>query len=213
MLAETADEIHGTSRFELRGGEVRDALIVQVAGAALEEMETGLRGSMLLDYLAHVLVARLVRAYTGRTGGRELARTRLSARQLNTLREFVESRLDMGASVRQLAAVMGVGPQRLTAILKTSTGLTPHVYVTHLRMIRAGRLLKQRQLTLSEIALALGFAGQSHFGAVFRRYVGVTPREYRKEVFPSARHFVRRGHQFRDAAVQTSAVESAEAKE
>jgi AraC-like DNA-binding protein len=49
-----------------------------------------------------------------------------------------------------------------------------------LRIIRAGRLLKQNQLTLSEIALTLGFAGQSHFGTVFRRYLGVTPQDYRR---------------------------------
>jgi AraC family transcriptional regulator len=82
--------------------------------------------------------------------------------------------------VRQLGAVIGLGPQRVTALLKASTGLSPHAYVTHLRILSAGRLLRQNHLTLSEVALTLGFAGQSHFGTVFRRYLGMTPRHYRR---------------------------------
>jgi AraC family transcriptional regulator len=151
-----------------------------LAEVALEEMAFGVSSSLLLDYITHVLAGRLIRAYVGLPEGHLRARTLLTARQLCTLREFIDSRLDGGTSVRQLGAVIGLGPQRLSALLKASTGLTPHAYVTHLRIVRAGRLLKQGQLTLSEIALTLGFAGQSHFGAVFRRYLGVTPQHYRK---------------------------------
>ena len=180
ILEATADEIYGISNFDLRGGGVQDPLIVHLAEVALEEMAFGVSSSLLLDYITHVLAGRLIRAYVGLPEGHLRARTLLTARQLCTLREFTDSRLDVGTSVRQLGAVIGLGPQRLSTLLKASSGLTPHAYVTHLRIVRAGRLLKQGQLTLSEIALTLGFAGQSHFGAVFRRYLGVTPQHYRK---------------------------------
>jgi AraC family transcriptional regulator len=181
ILEAAADEIYGTPRFELRGGEVRDQLIVHLAEAALAEMEHGgATGSLLLDYITSVLAGRLIRAYAGLPERQRRRSTLLTPRQLRTLREFIESRFDLGTSVRQLGAVIGLGPQRFTALLKASTGLTPHAYVTHLRILSAGRLLKQNHLTLSEIALALGFAGQSHFGAVFRRYAGVTPQHYRR---------------------------------
>ena len=180
ILEATADEIHGISNFDLRGGGVQDPLIVHLAEVALEEMAFGVSSSLRLDYITHVLAGRLIRAYAGLPERDLRARTLLTARQLCTLREFIDSRLDVGTSVRQLGAVIGLGPQRLSTLLKASTGLTPHAYVTHLRIVRACRLLKQGQLTLSEIALTLGFAGQSHFGAVFRRYVGVTPQRYRK---------------------------------
>lgn len=180
ILAFTADEIYGTSKFDLRGGLVQDPLIAHLAEVALEEMAFGVSSSLLLDYLTHILAGRLIRAHVGLSGCRLGTRSRLTGRQLATLREFVDSRLEAGTSVRQIGAVIGLGPQRLSALLKASTGLTPHGYVTHLRIVRAGMLLKQSQLTLSEIALTLGFAGQSHFGAAFRRYLGVTPKNYRK---------------------------------
>jgi AraC family transcriptional regulator len=182
ILEAAADEIYGIAGFDLRGGEVQDPLIVDLAEAALREMEFGAASSLLLDYIANVLVGRLIRAYAGLPEGHRRRRSLLTPRQLRTLREFIESRFDVGTSVRQLGAVIGLGPQRLTALLKASTGLTPHAYVTHLRIISAGRLLKQNQLTLAEIALTLGFVGQSHFGTVFRRYLGVTPRHYRRVV-------------------------------
>jgi AraC family transcriptional regulator len=179
VLQAAADEIYGVSRFDLRGGGVQDPLIVHLAEAALAEMEFVATGSLLLDSLATILTGRLVRAYAGLPQGRP-RRTLLTPRQLRILGDFIESRFDGGPSVRQLGAVIGLGPQRLTALLKASTGLTPHAYVTHLRIVRACRLLKQDQLTLSEIALTLGFVGQSHFGAIFRGSLGMTPRHYRR---------------------------------
>jgi AraC-like DNA-binding protein len=187
-LDRTAEEIYGISNFDLRGEKVRDPLILHLAEVALQEIEFGLSNSLLLDYIAHVLAGRLVRAYGGLPRSQRLGRTLLTARQLCRLREFIESRFDTPPTVREIAAVIGLGPQRFTAVLKASTGLTPHAYVTHLRIVSAGRLLKQNQLTLSEIALTLGFAGQSHFGSVFSRYFGVTPKHYRNRASTSARN-------------------------
>jgi AraC family transcriptional regulator len=180
ILEAAADEIYGVPRFELRGGEVQDPVIVHLAEAALREMEFDASSALLLDYIATVLAGRLIRAYADLPQGQGRRRTLLTPRQLRTLREFMESRLDVGTSVRQLGAAIGLGPQRLTAQLKASTGLTPHAYVTHLRIMSASRLLRQNRLTLSEVALTLGFAGQSHFGTVFRRHLGVTPQRYRR---------------------------------
>jgi AraC family transcriptional regulator len=195
VLPGAADEIYRASNFELRGGEVRDPLIVELAEGALEEMAFGSRDSLLLDHLAQVLAGRLVRAYGGLAGARPLARTPLTGRELSTLREFIESRFDTGCGVRQLGAAIGLGPQRLSAVLKASTGLTPHEYVTHLRIMKATQLLRHTRLPLPEIALMLGFAGQSHFGAVFRRYLGITPLVYRKQTWNAGLTEVPNHHQ------------------
>jgi AraC-like DNA-binding protein len=180
MLDGVAEEMLGEAHFELHRGDVCDPFIAQVAEAALQEISSCFDDSLLLDQIAHVVAGRLLRSYAILPEGKRLVRTRLTARQLNTLREFIESRFDTAGGVRKLAAVIGLGPQRFTAVLKASMGLTPHAYVTQLRMMRASRLLQQSGLTLAEIALTLGFASQSHFGSVFRRFFGVTPQQYRK---------------------------------
>jgi AraC family transcriptional regulator len=179
-LAMAGEEIGGRSAVELRKSEGSDPVIVHLAEAALEEMTAGVPDSLLLNGIAHRVVGRLVREYANLPQGKAWARG-LTARQLARLREFLEVRMHEGGTVREMAAVVGLGPQRFTALLKASTGITPHAYVTQTRLLRAARLLKHGR-PLAEIALACGFAGQSHFGAVFRRQVGVTPREYRRRL-------------------------------
>jgi transcriptional regulator GlxA family with amidase domain len=49
-----------------------------------------------------------------------------------------------------------------------------------LRIEQAQRLLAQRDVPLAQVALACGFANQSHFTQAFKRQLGLTPRAYRQ---------------------------------
>lgn len=180
-LGAAAGELHGTSRVELRAGNASDAVLISLAEAAWEEMSWRAEPTLMLDSLAHLLAARLVRAYANIPPGRPRRPAPLTSRQLATLKEFFEVRIDAACTVREAAASIGLGPQRLSASLKNCTGFTPHRYLTHLRVTRAARLLKRSRLSLVEIAFTLGFASQSHFGQVFRRFMGVTPQAYRRQ--------------------------------
>jgi AraC-like DNA-binding protein len=57
------------------------------------------------------------------------------------------------------------------------TGVSPRAYRVHVRLLEARRRLS-RGYKLSEIALELGFADQSHFGRHFKRAFGLTPGEF-----------------------------------
>jgi two-component system response regulator YesN len=52
-------------------------------------------------------------------------------------------------------------------------------YVNRLRVTKACQLLNERQLTVSEVADAVGYPDSSYFARVFRRLAGVSPSEYR----------------------------------
>jgi len=58
-------------------------------------------------------------------------------------------------------------------------GVTPHQYVIRRRIERAKKLLKYSDLKIVEIALACGFANQSHLSRHFRNLVGTSPKAYR----------------------------------
>ena len=58
---------------------------------------------------------------------------------------------------------------------RETVGVSPHAYVLHRRVRRAGQMLRRDRSSLAEIAAACGFASQAHFTTAFRRDVGITP--------------------------------------
>ncbi|MNG27780.1 HTH-type transcriptional activator RhaR [compost metagenome] len=59
-------------------------------------------------------------------------------------------------------------------------GITPFEYLNRVRIEEAAELLGSSALTVAQIAAATGFETTSYFGKVFRRYVGMTPLQYRE---------------------------------
>jgi len=98
---------------------------------------------------------------------------------LRRVREFIEAHLAEKISVQALAAVAGLSIYHFARAFKQSEGMTPHDYLMQRRLQRAQDLLSATNLSLSEVALASGFADQSHCVRRFREHLGVTPGSYR----------------------------------
>lgn len=80
----------------------------------------------------------------------------------------------------ELAADAGVHPGHLAVAFRRHYGCTPGEFVRGQRVLRACRDLTAGEMPLAEIALAAGFADQSHFTRTFKRLVGVTPAAFRR---------------------------------
>ena len=79
-----------------------------------------------------------------------------------------------------LVRFSGYSRRRLFTLFRTRTGLTPGSFLTRCRVDRALELMAQTpRPRLLDVALACGFSSASHFSAVFRTYVGETPRAHR----------------------------------
>ncbi|MBV8720007.1 MAG: helix-turn-helix transcriptional regulator [Chloroflexi bacterium] len=85
-----------------------------------------------------------------------------------------------------MASALGLGSHRFAGALKRSINLSPHAYVTQLRIEHGRRLLRDSSLSISEVALAVGFSSRSHFTAEFRRRVGITPNVYRRRAISAS---------------------------
>ena len=64
--------------------------------------------------------------------------------------------------------------------VKRSTGKSFREYLCELRIEDAKTLLRYSSLSVTEIALSVGFCDSTYFASVFKRCVGVSPSEYRK---------------------------------
>ncbi|MBR0288235.1 MAG: helix-turn-helix domain-containing protein, partial [Selenomonadaceae bacterium] len=63
---------------------------------------------------------------------------------------------------------------------KKETGLSPIQYMMQRRIGEAQSLLVETSLPIQEIEFRLGFNDSAHFSKMFKKHVGVTPKEYRK---------------------------------
>lgn len=64
---------------------------------------------------------------------------------------------------------------------KNRTGMSPKQYITDIRLSNAKILLRSTNNTIGEIAEMCGYENQLYFSRVFKKYVGVSPREYREQ--------------------------------
>jgi len=103
----------------------------------------------------------------------------LSPGAMRRVREFVEVHLGESIDLSMLAGVAGLSVHHFARQFKQSAGVTPHVYLTQKRVERAQEMLVQTDLSLAEIAFAVGFFDQGHLARHFRHMLGTTPREFR----------------------------------
>jgi AraC family transcriptional regulator len=79
---------------------------------------------------------------------------------------------------------VSMSPSTFARLFKASVGATAHSFVLSRRLQRA-EILLNGDTSLSEIALAVGFASQSHFTEAFRRRTGRTPSRVRRQADPT----------------------------
>ncbi|MEI8195119.1 MAG: AraC family transcriptional regulator [Phycisphaerae bacterium] len=84
--------------------------------------------------------------------------------------------------LEQLAQVAGRGLSQFHSRFQTETGYTPGELRTRFRVERAKLLLREQRLPVTQIAQRLGFSTSQYFATTFRKYTGLTPREYRRGV-------------------------------
>ena len=130
------------------------------------------------ESLATALVARLLwrRAEARPPAQRRAA---LSRPRLDRVLDYISEHLAHGLSLRDLAALVDMDVFGFVRAFKQSTGLPPHQYLLRARVQRAKALLRDGRLSISDVALATGFATPSHFATTFRRLTRATPRAWR----------------------------------
>jgi AraC-like DNA-binding protein len=151
------------------------ALVLQVA----LEGEGG-AGQLYAKTVADALVIHFLRRYAASRPALGAVTGGLSPYKLRHTITYIKDHLEQELSLATLAAVGQTSPAHFARLFKHTTGLTPHQYVIGCRLDRAKQLLTETDLSLSEIALQVGCADHSHFTALFRTHVALTPRDYRE---------------------------------
>lgn len=159
--------------------QIRDARLEAIGWAIRADLQDDTASDPLyIDLLANALAVRLIEIFTARpSNGQKSVAPRMSARQLKILTEFIETNLDQKLHLADLAAVAGVSATRLKTLFRNTTGTPVHRYVIGRRVEYARALLSATTMPANQIALAAGFAHQSHMSLTMRRVLGHVPGE------------------------------------
>lgn len=99
---------------------------------------------------------------------------------INEFCRSVEKNLDNpGLSVEDISSDLGVSRAQLYRKIKQDTGSTPGELLQSIRLEKASDMLKNTQMTVSEIAYAVGFSSPSYFSKCYKDKFGTSPSELR----------------------------------
>ena len=105
----------------------------------------------------------------------------LSKWRLMRVLAHIDANIGEPVTLANLAAAAGLSRMYFARQFRAATGIRPHEYVLRRRVERAQQLMTATSDALVDIALRVGFQSQAHFTTVFKRIVGNTPRQWRRE--------------------------------
>ena len=141
-----------------------------LGGAIVRQIASAIRNSQLYDQLARARMAA-DKANRMNPATRALVKQALAYIHTNYAGEITRD---------HIAAHVGIHSDYLTHIFHCETGLTPIAYRNRYRIAQASRLIESGY-TITDAALAVGFADLSYFSRIFKREIGLSPQSFRQQ--------------------------------
>jgi AraC family transcriptional regulator len=158
---------------------IEDARVATLVELMRSEIEAGCpTGGAYGEALSLALASRVASLCAAIPSEQRRAAT-LSSKQLQRVTDFVRANLAHELSIERLARLVSMSPFHFARCFKQTTGFTPHQFVIRERIARARTMLSSNTQSIGDVAMALGFASQSHFADVYRRITGTSPRRDR----------------------------------
>jgi AraC family transcriptional regulator len=179
FMTAVCGELTASDRFELKTTRaVEDHYIKAVCLALHTEVKNGGKsGRLYSDSLITALAVHLASKYSARRTTRAGA-AEGSPPMIRQAQEFILENLTRNLTLTEIADSVNVSAFHFSRVFKQHTGLSPYQFVLKQRIERARQLLLRGEHSLSDVALQLGFADQSHFSLHFKRFSGMTPKQF-----------------------------------
>lgn len=126
----------------------------------------------------HQTHQEMIESYT-----RHMRRVRNSgvySKQIVRALDYISDHLHGKIMIEDAADYLKISPAYLSRLFKAETGIAFSNYVSKTKAEEAANLLTFSEYSDSEISNLLGFSSQSYFIKIFKKYMGVTPKEYKK---------------------------------
>jgi transcriptional regulator GlxA family with amidase domain len=164
--------------------------IAGVAAGIIMPMPQRERSTNSSDVVQDKMQSDALIAYGGNTGvdhksepilEEQNAKKGLRKSQQQKAVAYIHQHLNETIKLSDIAIALGISQYHFGRLFKQSMGVTVHVYLVQQRVAKAQQLLRETNLTILAISEQCGFANPSHLTKCFRKYIGLTPTQFREE--------------------------------
>ena len=155
-------------------GEYFDEILSIFQSIERESYRKG--GAEIANYLALALVAKVSAMIKTNASPRKIKEPSISSMAKN----FIDAHYMENICLEDIAGAVFTNVYNLSKIFKAEIGISPMRYVILRRMGEAQNLLINTDMTITRIAMSVGYNNSNYFQNVFKNFMQMTPREYRK---------------------------------
>ena len=137
---------------------------------------------LYFEALGVVLAHELVRLNAGIRPVEAPVRGGLAGWQQRIVTSYIEEHLSERIPLATLARLVRLSPHHFCRSFKQSFGMPPHRYHNSRRIEQAKTFLAKPGMSVTDIGLTVGFSDTSSFTAAFRKAMGCTPTDYRRNL-------------------------------
>jgi AraC-like DNA-binding protein len=106
--------------------------------------------------------------------------------QVRLARRLLDQSYDAPITIEDLSREVALSPYYLIRVFREAYKQTPHQYLMEQRIARAKELLRNSDLSITEICAAVGYESLGSFSTLFRKVAGLSPSAYRHRSQPTS---------------------------
>ena len=163
------------------GAGVNDATISNLGSSMLSALSLPDQANRLfVDHVTLAVGVHIAQTYGDMRPMSRPVRGGLAPWQVRRAKEILNANLDGGMPLKEVARECRLSVSHFSRAFRQTMGVAPHNWLLTRRVEVAKEKLRDRRLSLSDVASACGFADQSHLTRVFTHIIGVSPGAWRR---------------------------------
>ena len=100
---------------------------------------------------------------------------------ISKAKKYIDENYNKDVSLQDVSRHVNISPYHFSKVFREKTGETFIVYLTKLRINRAKELLLDKDMSIKEVCLSCGYSEPNYFSRLFKKWVGLTPTEFREK--------------------------------
>ncbi len=98
---------------------------------------------------------------------------------ISRARTYIEENYSKNISLDDVSRYVDISPYYFSKLFKEETGENFIEYLTNIRIEKAKKMLSNREISIKNIGIDIGYSDPNYFSRIFKKQVGITPTEYR----------------------------------